>query len=94
MNNLRYRNLQTRADNYFKTRMAKDRKYKEVLQQSQNLRSKTREFHSTISENKTNNILNNQMKSRAIYEHTKFAQEERSKILNDKRTAIISTEKK
>ena len=91
---MRYRNLQTRADNYFKTRMAKDKKYKEVVQQSQNLRSKTREFHSTISENKTNNILNNQMKSRAIYEHTKYAQEERGKVLNAKRSAIITTEKK
>ena len=30
LNILKYRNLKTRAENYFKTRLAREKKYKEV----------------------------------------------------------------
>ena len=64
---VRYRNLQTRADNYFKTRLAREKKYKDIIDSSQTIRRRSKEHHSTISENKMQNIEVNYAKSRSIY---------------------------
>jgi len=47
---LKYRNLQSRADSYFKVKLVRKNQVKEVQQRSQNIRNKSKEYHNAISQ--------------------------------------------
>lgn len=45
---LKYRNLQTRADNYFKVKLVRQNQAKQAKLNSQTMRSKSKDYHTAI----------------------------------------------
>lgn len=91
---LKGQNMKTRIDTYFRTKLFQEKREQEAKEKSEFVRSRSRENHSTISQNKAENLSVKKGKSMMVYQSEKKAQDERYRYFEKRREDIKNVEER